>query len=86
MPKHPTPTDLDRLAAFRLERDLSFEALALLMRRAGCPMNARGLHYALTHRVATQPRETTRYKIARFLATLDVAKSRKTPKRRRAAA
>lgn len=88
MSKTPTPTDgaaradLDRLAAYRLENGLTFEALAARMRAVECPVPARALNSALTHRLATQPRELTRYRIRRFLASLDVPRKR----RRRSAA
>ena len=61
--------DLLRLAAYRLEQDLSFEELAAAITAAGYPMRPRALHLILTNRVATTPRERTLYKIRQFLAT-----------------
>lgn len=75
-PPDPIAADLDRLARYRLERDLTFDALAREMQRAGCRVTARALHAALTHRLTTVPRERTRFKIARFLDAVD-ARSRK---------
>jgi hypothetical protein len=81
--KKSPPTDLDRLALYRLQRGLTFDALAAAMRRAKCPVPARALHRILTHRFRTQPRELTRYQISQFVATLPPPRK---PRRRRAAA
>jgi hypothetical protein len=78
--------DLDRLALYRLDRNLTFDALALEMRRAGYPVPARVLHLALTHRLTTVPRERTRYRISGFLAGLNGAVKRRLAKVRRARA
>lgn len=83
---HPVMADKSatrRLATYRLERDLTFDALAAEMTAAGFPMGVRALHYALTHRT-TRPRERTRYKIEQFVATLGAP--RKLPRRRPSAA
>ena len=61
--------DLLRLAAYRLEQDLSFEALAAAITASGYPIRARALHLILTNRVRTTPRDRTLYKIRQFLAS-----------------
>jgi len=73
-----------RLAAYRLEHDLSFEELAAQMDEAGYPVRARSLHLALTNRLQTAPRERTLYKIAQFVTTM-VIRRRKAKRTRRAA-
>jgi hypothetical protein len=74
--------DLTRLAAYRLERDLTYDELAAQMKTAGYPVRARSLHLALTARLQTQPRERTLYKIAQFVATLKPRKPRAKTARR----
>ena len=71
-----------QLATYRLEHDLSFEQLAVLMGDAGYPMRARALHLLLTKRVRTSPRDRTLYKIQRFL---EKAKASKRGRRERVA-
>jgi hypothetical protein len=73
-----------RLAAYRLEHDLSYTELAEQMDAAGYPVRARSLHLALTNRLQTAPRERTLYKIAQFVTTTTVRR-RKTKRTRRAA-
>lgn len=82
--------DLDRLATYRLDHGLTFDALAAEMADAGWGVEAHTLNQALSRRLQTQPRETTRHKISRFLATLDASPAdnpapRKTRRRRVAA-
>ena len=78
-----TTDPVARLAEYRLERSLTFEKLAAEMRAANFPVPARALHLALTNRLRTRPRETTMYKITRFVETLDAAPARKASPRRR---
>lgn len=74
---------LDRLAAYRLEKDLSYVQLAEEMARAGYPVKARSLHFALTKTLKNGPLDRTSYKIAQFVARVVdrpvVRKSRKRP-------
>lgn len=64
-------SDIERLARYRLERDLSFTGLAAEMTAAGYPVKARTLHLTLT-RGTELPRERTRFKIREFIiARLD---------------
>jgi hypothetical protein len=75
-----------RLAAYRLEHDLSFEQLADEMKQAGFPVRARSLHLALTNRLQTKPRERTLYKIQQFVGTLGRRSRTPRPRKRRAGA
>jgi hypothetical protein len=59
-----------RLAAYRLERDLSFVQLAAQMAEAGYPIRARSLHNVLTDRLQTEPLERNLYKIKQFVGTV----------------
>ena len=68
---------IDQLATYRLEHDLSFEELAVLMTDAGYPLRARALHLLLTKRVRTAPRDRTLYKIKRFLERAKAKRSRR---------
>jgi hypothetical protein len=68
-----TTDSIARLAEYRLANGLTFEILAEQMAAAGFPVKFRSLHTALTNRLQTQPRDTTLYKIARFVETLDAA-------------
>ncbi len=72
---------IERLAQYRREHFLTIPALADEMRAAGCPIPARSLHLALTHRLKTQPRETTRWKIEEFVEALE-RKRKKTGARK----
>ena len=72
-----------RLAAYRLEHQLTFTVLADQMAAAGYPVKARALHLALTHRLVGSPRATTLYNMTRFVATVV---ARPAPKKRRRAA
>lgn len=87
---HATPTDppdyLARLAAYRLERGLTFDALAAEMAAAGYAVRGRALHFALTNRLKTRPRDTTLYRIDQFVRGLGAATApRKSARRRRVA-
>jgi hypothetical protein len=73
---------VDQLAAYRLERDLTYEALANEMNRAGISINMRSLHLALTKRA--KPRERTLYKINRYIDYLDGAGKKKTTRGKKA--
>lgn len=55
------------LAAYRLEHDLTFDELAAELAAARCAVPARVLHLALTRRLKTRPRETTLYKLRKFV-------------------
>jgi hypothetical protein len=68
---------IERLATYRLERDLSFEQLSAEMDKAGYAIRARSLHLMLTHRLRTEPLDRTLYKVRRFLEQV------RPPKRRR---
>ncbi len=80
---------LDRLAAYRLEQDLSFDRLSARMTSAGCPVKTRALHLALNGRLQTLPHARTLYKIVKFLDGLDsvalVRQPRKHTAKKRAA-
>jgi len=82
MGTHPL---LGRLAAYRLEHDLSYDRLAAAMTQAGYPMKGRALHLVLTNRVRTAPHDRTLYKITQFLTGEDGRRPRKRPAKRRAA-
>jgi hypothetical protein len=73
-----TLSDVDRLAIYRLEHDLTWDQLADEMRAAGYPVAARALHNGLTHRLRRAPTDRTLYKIRRFLELRD-----RQPARRR---
>ena len=73
---------VQRLAAYRLERDLTFEGLAAEMAAAGFPVRARALHWALTGRLQRGPLERTQHRIEGFIAHLD----RRAARRRKRAA
>jgi len=73
---------VQRLAAYRLDRDLTFEALAAEMAAAGFPVRARALHWALTNRLQRGPLERTQHRIEGFVEHLDRLKARR---RKRAA-
>lgn len=93
-PEHP---DARRLATYRLERDLTFDALAAEMTAAGYAIEVRTLYQVLTGRTTT-PLDRTLHKISRFVKTIRGSsahpignrvpppRKRKTPKRRSAAA
>jgi len=70
--------ELERLALYRLEHDLTWAELADEMQQAGYPLQARALHNALTHRLQGLPTDRTLFKIRRFVALLDQKRSRKT--------
>lgn len=75
----------DRLIAYRLERDLSWVELAhTISTVCEVTLSARVLHYVCTNPDIT-PRDRTRYKLARFIATLN-DRPVPTPRRRRRAA
>jgi len=77
-----TDARLEALKLYRLEEGLSFDSLATRMQRAGFAVRMRALHYALTNRVRTRPRETTLFKIGRFMEAVR-AKATTTKKPRR---
>jgi hypothetical protein len=58
---------LVRLAAYRLENDLTYIQLSDEMARAGYPVKARSLHFAITNRLKHGPLERTAYKIEQFV-------------------
>jgi hypothetical protein len=60
-------TALTRLAAYRLEHDLTYMQLSDEMTRAGYPVKARSLHYAVTNRLKHGPLDRTAYKIEQFV-------------------
>lgn len=68
---------LQRLADYRLDRDLTFAALAAEMQKAGYPVPERALHRILTRKLATAPRERTVYKITQFVARRCSRKARR---------
>lgn len=74
-----------RLAAYRLEQDLTFAALAAEITAAGYPLKERALHLVLTDRVRTVPTERTLYKITQFLETVVGRRPRTRARKRRAA-
>ena len=77
---------VDRLATFRLQKDLSFEQLAARMTKAGYAIRPRALHLALTGRLVTAPRERTLYKIQQFVTEHVGADRRRVSKRRKRSA
>ena len=62
-----TDPRIERLRAYRLEEDISYDELAQRMNRAGYAIRVRALHLALTGRLRTLPRERTLYKISQFV-------------------
>lgn len=76
-----TDSPLERLAAYRLANDLTFEQLAEQMGAAGFAVPARALHLALTSRLKTKPRDRTLYKISEFLKVLDERERRNASRR-----
>lgn len=58
---------LVRLAAYRLEHDLTYIQLSDEMTHAGYPVKARALHFAMTKRLKHGPLDRTAYKIEQFL-------------------
>lgn len=80
-----TDSPLQRLAAYRLANDLTFEQLAEQMEAEGFAVPARALHLALTSRLKTKPRDRTLYKISEFLKALD-ERTRRNASRRAAKA
>lgn len=78
------PDPVAALAAYRLEHDLTFDALAAELAAADCAVPARVLHLALTRRLRTGPRERTLYKIRKFVD--GIGRRRTRAKRRRARA
>jgi hypothetical protein len=64
-------TALARLAAYRLEHDLTYIQLSDEMTRAGYPVKARSLHFAITNRLKHGPLERTAYKIEQFVAHVE---------------
>jgi hypothetical protein len=69
MDTHPPHPALVRVALHRLQYNLSYDALAAVMAAQGCPVKARALHLALTHRVT--PLDRTLYRIEQFATYLD---------------
>jgi hypothetical protein len=87
MTDNPT---LLRLAAYRLERTLTFKQLSAQMAEAGYPVRTRSLHNALTpDALQGGPRETTLYNITQFVASVvhawEQQRRRRKPARRSAA-
>lgn len=76
-----TDSPLERLAAYRLANDLTFEQLAEQMGAADFAVPARALHLALTSRLKTKPRDRTLYKISEFLKVLDERTRRNASRR-----
>lgn len=70
------PTDVERLAAYRLANDMTFQALADEMTAAGFPVKMRALALVLTGKTR-EPHERMRYKIHGFV-------EKKVPRRPRA--
>ncbi len=77
-------TALARLAAYRLEQDLTYDQLSDEMTKAGYPVKSRSLHFALTNRLKNGPVDRTAYKIEQFVVrVVDVRGGRKTTKKTR---
>jgi len=81
---------IERLRIYRLENDLTFGELAEAISALGKPLALRALYNAMTQK-DTHPRETTFYKLERFVRHLDAngnghgAKKTRRPRRRKAA-
>lgn len=66
---------IDRLKIYRLEEDLSYDRLALRMNDAGVHISARALMLLLKGELKKRgPRDTTLYKIGRFLELVAAGK------------
>lgn len=78
---------IDILRRYRLEESLSYEQLGARINAAGFAIRTRTLHLALTGR--TRPRDTTLYKLRRFVdhlaeqAEKKAARATARPSRRR---
>jgi len=61
---------VERLRLYRLKNNLTFDQLADQMRVAGCSVHSRNLHRLLMNHLQTGPRETTMFKVERFVALM----------------
>jgi len=69
------PTTIDRLATYRLRRNLTFQQLADEMAAKGYPMRPRVLHLALTRRHSRAPLDRTLYKLEQFLVAAEASET-----------
>jgi hypothetical protein len=77
---------VDRLRTYRLQHDLTFDALAEQMADAGCSVQSRNLHRLLN--LQTKPRDRTLFKVESFIGHLDrlqQQQQRRRPRRRKVA-